>query len=262
MDDGSGAVTNTEEKNVVRHDREFVEALRAASMKEAFEKSREWSETHTREQLREKLDKKIDALDDPDSAVPEFVCSDCGKVFDTSYALAGHRQKHKAEQQEPVECEICSKEFDNKWGLVGHQQKHVSGSDIVSCGICGEEFRDPVAFNHHKQEHVQERSDSKEDAEQDVKQEILHKLRMKSYRPIARIAERYDVPPKYVAELNREEVDDYGYRCLKCDDIFGSKNGVGTHLAHTHGLTGSGLAEIFAVKVHKTLSDEKEESES
>lgn len=229
-------------------DAEYVEAFRAAIMKDAFEKSREWSETHTREQLREKLDKKIDALDDPDSAVPEFVCSDCGKAFDTGYALAGHRQKHKAEQQDPVRCEICGKKFGNKWGLIGHQQKHLSGNDAVSCGICGEEFRDPAAFRKHKQEHIQKRSGAQEEVEQSLKQEILHDLRMKSYRPIARIANRYDVPSKYVAELNREEVDDYGYRCLRCDDIFVSKSGVGTHLAATHGLTGKGVAERFAVK--------------
>jgi uncharacterized C2H2 Zn-finger protein len=199
-----------------------------------------------------------------------------------------------------VSCAICGDVFDNEWGLVGHQQKHVSGNDTVECGLCGEEFRDPAVFNRHKQTHLANRRDpvvcaecgkecknhrhlklhtsrkhtavdrdddsedgSDEGAEQDVKAQILHELRVKHYRPIARIAEEYDVPPEYVAELNSTELDNEGYRCLKCDDVFASKSSVGTHLSCTHGESGRGVADRLALKVReRTETSERSATET
>lgn len=214
----------------------------------------------TRRELRTRLDEKIQELTDP-----EHVCQDCGKMFETKAAWAGHRQKHIAEEQDPVTCEICGETFANEWAYIGHQQTHLSDGDPVACGICGDEFRNEADFNIHKQTHLGQRTDpvecgecgkecrnqrmlkihkgrkhggSDDEKPDAVRASILQELRRKHYRPIAKIADEHDVPPEYVAYLDESKREAGGHKCLLCGELFDTEHGVGVHLRSTHDKAG------------------------
>lgn len=249
---------------------------------EAFKKARDWIDDCTEAELKSKLESRIANLADS-----EHVCHTCGKTFDEKYALAGHRQKHIAEEADPVTCSTCGETFENEWALVGHQQKHLHEDETIECGICGEDFRDEGQFNVHKQHHLTERDDpvfceqcgqkvknqrilkahkSKAhstcstptpDSNRSVREDILHELRKKTYRPVAKIAEEYGVPPEYVQYLNQGKRYEGGYYCLLCGDTFNSENGVEVHLRRSHDKSGKRKAERYAIDLRDQDSGRK-----
>jgi len=249
----------TDENEIMRGNSMSEDEMLKHGRKEAFKKAREWSETHTRDQLREKLDEEIAALQEAGSSPPSHICEVCGEGFDTSYTLEGHRQKHEAEEHDPVSCSICGDEFDNEWGLIGHQQLHLNGDDAVECGICGEEFRNSKIFEDHKRNHVLESqsSDRSDACSQDVLEDVIHELMIKSYRPIAKISDDYDVPIDIVRMLDRHDLDKMEYKCMICLDVFCSKSSVGTHLSSTHGESGDRVADRLAVEVRDRSQETK-----
>jgi DNA-directed RNA polymerase subunit RPC12/RpoP len=248
-------------------------AKRRETRREAFEQVRDWMRSCTRRQLRDRLDHQIRDLADP-----EHRCSDCGKQFETKAGWAGHRQKHIAEDQDPVACETCGEEFANEWAVIGHQQKHIHDGDAIACGICGEEYRNKEDFNIHKQHHLGARNDpvrcedcgtecrnqrmlkvhegqvhagtDGDDEPDAVRARILQELQRKEYRPIAKIAADHGVPPEYVAYLDESKRDAGGRKCLLCGELFDTKKGVGMHLRRTHDKAGkSRVADRFSVEV-------------
>jgi hypothetical protein len=90
-----------------------------------------------------------------------------------------------------------------------------------------------------------------EDAEEPaaVRASILHALRRKEYRPIAKIAADHGVAPEYVAYLDESKRDAAGRKCLLCGELFATKHGVGVHLRSTHDKAGKPqAADRFSVE--------------
>ncbi|XP_054974873.1 zinc finger protein 74 isoform X2 [Sorex araneus] len=83
-----------------------------------------------------------------------FVCSECGKAFGQSAALALHQRWHGREKA--YKCKECGKAFTWSTNLIEHQRIH-TGEKPFFCGECGKAFSCHSSLNVHQRIHTGER---------------------------------------------------------------------------------------------------------
>ena len=84
-----------------------------------------------------------------------FVCSECGRQFDTQRGLSGHRHVH--EKIEMVECPKCGKKCRGNGGLSRHLANHKlrAQGEVQAwrCDECGRSFATKRGLAHHERTH-------------------------------------------------------------------------------------------------------------
>ncbi|XP_049620563.1 zinc finger protein 74 [Suncus etruscus] len=84
----------------------------------------------------------------------QFACSECGKAFRQSSALALHQRWHSREKA--YKCQECGKAFTWSTNLLEHQRIH-TGEKPFFCSQCGKAFSCHSSLNVHQRTHTGER---------------------------------------------------------------------------------------------------------
>lgn len=85
-----------------------------------------------------------------------FVCSCCGRRFETKYKLGRHMVTHTGEKQ--YACEVCSKRFPRKSTLDQHMWIHMTNKKW-QCKTCDKQFNQRVSWKTHMKSHHPELCD-------------------------------------------------------------------------------------------------------
>ncbi|CAH2321174.1 zinc finger OZF-like [Pelobates cultripes] len=111
-----------------------------------------------------------------------FICTDCGKCYNSHYNLLIHQRIHTGENlsacaqcgrcftnkrilsiherihtgEKPFSCSDCGKSFADKSNLVAHQRIH-TGNKPYSCMVCGKCFTDKSNLIAHQRIHTGEK---------------------------------------------------------------------------------------------------------
>ncbi|XP_028430885.1 oocyte zinc finger protein XlCOF6-like [Perca flavescens] len=80
-----------------------------------------------------------------------FICSECGKRFDTQTNLRIHIRTHAGEK--PFSCSHCKKSFTQKGNLQKHMVIH-TGKRLHSCSVCGQKFLYKDHVTSHMKSHT------------------------------------------------------------------------------------------------------------
>ena len=59
----------------------------------------------------------------------EWLCGECGKYYDSKYALEMHSRIHSG--QKPFKCELCGRAFTQKGTLQRHMLTHMKMKKIL-----------------------------------------------------------------------------------------------------------------------------------
>ncbi|XP_006903457.1 PREDICTED: zinc finger protein 135-like [Elephantulus edwardii] len=90
----------------------------------------------------------------PATAIPRFLCKQCGKGFRFSSHLLVHMRSHSGER--PFRCQDCGRAFVHASHLTKHVRSH-TGERPYRCHVCARGFSDHAELTTHVRSHTGER---------------------------------------------------------------------------------------------------------
>ncbi|KAH3866840.1 hypothetical protein DPMN_029963 [Dreissena polymorpha] len=77
------------------------------------------------------------------------VCSQCGKVFTTTYWLNKHENEIHQGKASKYSCKLCAKPCQSRYALQQHISSHSDEKNNV-CVICSKSYKTPLSLRMHK----------------------------------------------------------------------------------------------------------------
>ncbi|XP_065344212.1 zinc finger protein 62 homolog [Cloeon dipterum] len=80
-----------------------------------------------------------------------YMCSFCGKSFQTGNQLSLHEANHA---EKTIECDVCDKKFPSKMALRSHKQSVHGPFKYIQCEICGKTYKTIDIASHKRAVHI------------------------------------------------------------------------------------------------------------
>lgn len=192
-----------------------------------------------------------ETCEEPSVAKMDFVCDECGKVFNDRHNLRAHKKRHS--KIETYICDVCGKSLRTRRNLRFHLRTHDHELAPVTqfiCEICGKDFDKRGLLNSHRQIHLdvetKHRRRDRINARRKVRLQLVHPYKC------ATCSSRFKTA---LLRDNHALVCPGGnlLPCDQCDRRFTRKSLLQAHVLYVH--EGAGLTCDECKLVFPTLTD-------